>query len=53
MKFSPENAFETVSISLHDSKTHINVAITATCISAGSWHIQFQFQFCLSLYHAN
>lgn len=47
--FSPENTFKSLSISLHDSKTHINTATTATHIPTGSWLMQFQFQFCLSL----
>lgn len=34
MNFSPENAFKI--LSLRDSKTHINIAITTTHISAGS-----------------
>lgn len=48
MNFSPENNFKT--LSLHDSKAHINIAITATHISAGSWLKKFQLQFCLSLF---
>lgn len=39
MNFNPENAFKTLSISLHDSKKHISMAIIATRISAGNWHI--------------